>query len=496
MTLADRIRPGSLRARLLAANVALALLVLIVFGLVAVAVVSLRSASVKAEHTARTIAAANALEKSLIDLETGARGYALTRRPRFLQPWSAARAQLPVERARLRRDVAGAPAQARIVAEIEREINDYETAYSVPFIRSVQRSGLDEAARVARTGAGKRRVDRIRRNFATLLNTQRAQSRQRTEDAARSRTLALIAIGVGVLLLLGFVIFQQLALRRWLLIPLDRLGAAAERLGAGDLSARTELHGDDEVTHVGEAFDTMAAALEARSADLERSNAELEEFAYVASHDLAEPLRAMGGYADLLGRRYGDQLDERAERYISGITGGAERMRGLIDDLLAYSRAGRRDLDMRPVDMAVLLEGVRADLTVAIREAGADVRVDGELPTVVADQSQIRMVLQNLLANAIKFRGEDPPQIVVSAEESGADWRFRVADNGIGIEAHHADRIFRMFQRLHTREEFDGSGIGLALCERILARHGGKIWVEPGDGRGSVFSFTLPMNQS
>ncbi len=240
----------------------------------------------------------------------------------------------------------------------------------------------------------------------------------------------------------------------------------------------------------------MAAALEERSADLQRSNAELEEFAYVASHDLAEPLRAMGGYADLLGRRYGDQLDARAERYLSGITGGAERMRGLIDDLLAYSRAGRRELDMKPVDMGTLLDGVRADLTVAIREAKAEVVVEGELPTVVADQSQIRMVLQNLLANAIKFRGEDTPRIVVSAEGTTTEWYFHVADNGIGIEPHHADRIFRMFQRLHTREEFDGSGIGLALCQRVLARHGGKIWVEPDIAHGSVFSFTLPRNQS
>jgi light-regulated signal transduction histidine kinase (bacteriophytochrome) len=204
----------------------------------------------------------------------------------------------------------------------------------------------------------------------------------------------------------------------------------------------------------------------------------------------------MGGYADLLGRRYGDQLDERATRYIDGITSGAERMRGLIDDLLAYSRAGRRELDMRPIDMDDVLEGVRQDLRVAIREAEATVVADGDLPTVTVDQGQIRTVLQNLVANAIKFRGEAPPEVRVSAHEDGEDWRFDVADNGIGIEPRHADRIFRMFQRLHTREEFDGSGIGLALCQRVLARHGGSIWVRPGEAGGSVFSFTLPRNRS
>jgi signal transduction histidine kinase/CHASE3 domain sensor protein len=239
--------------------------------------------------------------------------------------------------------------------------------------------------------------------------------------------------------------------------------------------------------------------LEERARELARSNADLEQFAYVASHDLHEPLRAVVSYLQLLERRYGDQLDERAERYIGHAVDGGRRMQTLITDLLTYSRASRRDVTMEPVDLEAVLERVEASLQVAIEESGATVTHD-PLPTVAGDGTQLTQLFQNLVANAIKFRGEAPPEIHVSAErgaEPGAErqdgaWRLSVRDNGIGIAPEYHERVFILFQRLHARDEYGGTGIGLAVCKKIVERRGGTIWVDATPGGGSTIRFTIP----
>ena len=237
-------------------------------------------------------------------------------------------------------------------------------------------------------------------------------------------------------------------------------------------------------------------AMERYADDLEERNAELEQFAYVASHDLQEPLRMVSSFLQLLQRRYADELDETADEYIAYAVDGAKRMQVLIRDLLAYSRVGTRGKPFKPVDMNRTLEVVLTDLGPALEEEGADVQAE-DLPTVSADETQMRQLLQNLVANAVKFRDDEPPVVRVSAERvrQGDDpaWRFAVADNGIGIDAQYEDRVFQIFQRLHTRDEYEGTGIGLAMCKKIVERHGGRIWFESEPGEGTTFFFTVPI---
>jgi PAS domain S-box-containing protein len=224
---------------------------------------------------------------------------------------------------------------------------------------------------------------------------------------------------------------------------------------------------------------------------LEQSNAELEQFAYVSSHDLQEPLRAVAGCSQILQRRYAGRLDPEADALIRHIVEGSERMHLLIHDLLAYSRVDRQRLDPTPTDVSEALAVALGNLRAAISESEADVSHD-PLPIVPAERSQLVQLFQNLVGNALKYHGPDTPRIHVSVLRKDSDWEFRVRDNGIGIEPQYVDRIFNLFQRLHTRTEYPGTGIGLAICRKIVQRHSGRIWVEPAPDHGSVFCFTLP----
>jgi PAS domain S-box-containing protein len=227
------------------------------------------------------------------------------------------------------------------------------------------------------------------------------------------------------------------------------------------------------------------------AADLKRSNKELEQFAYVASHDLQEPLRMVSSYVQLLAQRYEGQLDDKAHKYIHYAVDGALRMQQLIEDLLTYSRAGTRGGPLEPTDSRSALDEAVRSLGKMIEESGA-VITHAELPLVRANAPQLAQVFQNLLSNAIKFHGEAPPHAHVSAEDKGREWVFSVKDNGIGIDPQYKDRVFVIFQRLHTRQEYPGTGIGLAVCQRIVERHDGRVWFESAPGKGSTFCFSIP----
>ena len=262
----------------------------------------------------------------------------------------------------------------------------------------------------------------------------------------------------------------------WFTGTLKRLDGAPYLIGMGtDVSALKEI--ESRLLHSKDA--------------LERSNKELEQFAYVASHDLQEPLRMVASYTQLLERRYKDQLDDTAREFIAFAVDGANRMQRLINDLLAYSRVQTRGGDPQFVDLNHVLGQARANLAAAIEEGSALVTND-ELPTVMADPAQMVSVFQNLVGNAIKFHGAEPPHVHVSAREIGSEVEVSVRDNGIGIRKEHQERIFVIFQRLHNRTEYPGTGVGLALCKRIVERHGGRIWVESEEGKGATFAFTLP----
>jgi PAS domain S-box-containing protein len=233
------------------------------------------------------------------------------------------------------------------------------------------------------------------------------------------------------------------------------------------------------------------AALRAAHEELKRSNSELEQFAYVASHDLQEPLRMVASYTQLLQRRYDARLDGDAREFMAYIVDGATRMKQLIEDLLAYSRVGTKGKDFRPVACETALRRALANLRAAIEESGAAVSYDA-LPTVDADEVQLAQLLQNLIGNALKFRSSSVPRIHLGIQELDTEWQFEVRDNGIGIEPQYYERIFMVFQRLHNKGEYPGTGIGLAICKKVVERHGGRIWVTSSPGQGSSFHFTLP----
>jgi PAS domain S-box-containing protein len=228
-----------------------------------------------------------------------------------------------------------------------------------------------------------------------------------------------------------------------------------------------------------------------RAEELARSNVELQQFAYVVSHDLQEPLRMVVSYCQLLQRRYQDKLDSDADEFMAYIVDGASWMQRLINDLLAYSRVETHGKPFEPTDCSAILSRALANLKVAVKESSAVV-THSALPQVVADATQLTQLFQNLIGNAIKFHGgQEPPCIHVSAEHKGAEWVFGVRDNGIGIDPQHAERIFLVFQRLHSRRKYGGTGIGLAICKRVVERHGGRIWVESEPGKGSTFYFSI-----
>jgi light-regulated signal transduction histidine kinase (bacteriophytochrome) len=257
------------------------------------------------------------------------------------------------------------------------------------------------------------------------------------------------------------------------------------------------LYGIAQVEDISErkrAEESLAQAheeLEQRAQDLERSNTDLQQFAYASSHDLSEPLRMVSSYVQLLAKRYRGQLDSDADEFIHYAVDGVARMQALIEGLLMYSRAGTSEYAIDEVDCSEVMEATLFMLKTSIEESGAEITV-GDLPVVQGDASQLSQLFQNLIGNAIKFVDQGPPRIEISCEREQEIWHFAFADNGIGIDPAHLDRIFSVFQRLHGRGEYPGSGIGLAICKRIVERHGGRIWVDSSPGEGSTFNFTIP----
>ena len=235
---------------------------------------------------------------------------------------------------------------------------------------------------------------------------------------------------------------------------------------------------------------TEHTSLQARAADLQRSNAELEQFAYLASHDLQEPLRKVASFCQLLQRRYAGKLDARADQYIEFAVDGAKRMQALINDLLAFSRVGQAAVEPSLVSSDMALAQARANLAEEIEKSGARIEA-GHLPLVLAEPPLLTAVFQNLLSNAVKFSGPAPPRIVINAIQNGRQWLFSFTDYGIGIEPQYADRVFVLFQRLNERSAYPGTGVGLAMCRKIIEYFGGRIWLDV-NAEGTRFCFTLP----
>ncbi len=314
--------------------------------------------------------------------------------------------------------------------------------------------------------------------------------------AVRNWTLFICIATACAGLLAAFYVAKSIS---W---PIQTLQKGVEIVGSGNLDYQVGMSSDDEIGRLSRAFDAMTENLKKITSsrdelnnvtiELERSNQELQQFAYVASHDLQEPLRMVAGFTKLLERRYKDKLDRDAQEFIHFAVDGALRMQKLIDDLLSYSRVGTHHIPFEPVDCNYLLDQAISNLQVAIEENHAAI-TRGNLPTITCNGSQMVQLFQNLISNAIKFRGADSPRVHIAAERRGEEWLFACRDNGIGIDIQYHDRIFKIFQRLHSRDEYAGTGIGLALCMKIVELHKGRIWMESELGKGATFYFTLPV---
>ena len=326
-----------------------------------------------------------------------------------------------------------------------------------------------------------------------------------THDAGTAVDAAFIGVAIGLLLT---VVLLALGLRAKAIRPLDQLAAQVRQVADGDFEREVTVRGSREVTNLAADVNTMRerilhelsasneanAVLQAHATELQRSNAELEQFAYVASHDLQEPLRKVASFTQLLQRRYAGKLDARADQYIEFAVDGAKRMQALINDLLTYSRVGRSGREPALVSSDAALTQARANLAEQIEQTGATLET-GHLPLVLAELPLLIAVFQNLLSNALKFSGGKPPRVVITVRRDEPFWLFSFSDSGIGIEPEYAERIFVIFQRLNERSAYAGTGIGLAMTRKIIEYFGGRIWLDTTVTKGTRFCFTLPMPQ-
>lgn len=455
--------------------------------------------------------AAFQLQAALLDQETGVRGYLLTGDGTLLVPYergcpagAGARAQLGtlVGEMGMRTDALGA---------LDAAVKQWQESFAEPAVAATRsHSGTVSVAQ------GKAEFDQVRTRLATVLRQLQQEQEQAKSDLAdvraqRDRTflaalVLFVLIGAGLALLLQFTVVR----------PLEDVRTASRRVADGDFDHPIPAHGPADVRALSKAVEAMrlrvvgelgagrrreavmaeqASDMDAQAVELRRSNAELEQFAYVASHDLQEPLRKVASFCQLLEKRYGDRLDERGTQYIAFAVDGAKRMQTLINDLLTFSRVGRVNDACEALDTNAVVDRALRNLATAVEEHGARIDCPDDLPGVTGDPTLITMLWQNLLGNAVKFRHPDrPPHIRVSAEPDGEPGfvRFAVTDNGIGIAPEFAEKVFVIFQRLHSRDAYGGTGIGLAVCRKIIEHRGGRIWVDTAHTDGTRLVFTLP----
>jgi signal transduction histidine kinase len=457
--------------------------------------------------------AATQLQAALRDQETGLRGYLISAERQFLEPYDNGKREEQAAAQDIRQRVG---TRADLIADldaIERASAAWRSTYAEPLIASVNpHSPVTIKSDTAELG--KAEFDHLRELFdrqnAHLSEAwERGTSELERTNDWRNRVLGgILLVFCGTAVLLGFLT------RRAVTLPLASLAAACRRITAGrfDESIPPPRRPKDirgiaidvenmrqRIVDELEVSRSARARLDEQAVELRRSNTELEQFAYVASHDLQEPLRKVASFCQLLEKRYGDQLDERATEYIGFAVDGAKRMQVLINDLLTFSRVGRLGINQTEFELDATLDAALANVAVAIDESGAEiVRPEQPLPRMVGDRTLLTMLWQNLIGNAVKFRHQDrPPRIVIGCEpgtgDHGGQWLLTVSDNGIGIAAEFSDKVFVIFQRLHGRDMYTGTGVGLALCKKIVEYYGGAIWIDTAYTDGTRIQFTLPI---
>jgi signal transduction histidine kinase len=490
--------------------IAAALLGVVTVLSIAIGVVALVNLSDKralvVDHLDPAAVEALRLTNALVNQETGVRGYVLAGEPSFLAPYRTGRVDERRAIARLR-DQLDDPDLDGVSDDLDAVVRAggaWQSRYARPTIARVRREG---AGAIGNAGIerGRQLFTRVRVALAhqeSGLAEARADGREEFRDAAAFLTVSFATI---VALLLIALTGTLVMLRRTVTLPIGVLGHRVRRVAHGQFDAPIRGAGPRDIADLAADIESMRQRivaelsavreaheqLDASNAELARSNAELEQFAYVASHDLQEPLRKVASFCQLLEQRYKGQLDERADQYIDFAVDGAKRMQQLINDLLAFSRVGRMGDGLAPVDLGESARRALANLDATVVESHAKVKI-GSLPTVSGESSLLTALFQNLIANALKFHGEGPPEIRIDAKRDGGEWLFTCSDNGIGIDPEYAERVFVIFQRLHGKDEYAGTGIGLAMCRKIVEHHGGRIWLDPDARPGTTFRFTLP----
>jgi signal transduction histidine kinase len=448
---------------------------------------------------------AQQLDIAMLNQETGVRGYALSANQSFLAPYTQGTAAEKSTINSLESEYGQLPTATRAdLTSVKNQAHYWRIHYAEPAISQVRRTGKP----VISPGitAGKADFDALRVKIAVLettIETARNHAIAALNDSSDVLDAVFVAIAIGLAVI---VILLALGLRAAAIRPLHQLAAQARQVADGDFGHDVSLRGPREVTNLAADVNTMRQrilqelsaiqaaneVLQAHSEELQRSNSELEQFAYIASHDLQEPLRKVASFTQLLQRRYAGQLDARADQYIEFAVDGAKRMQALINDLLSYSRVGRSAREPALVSSDAALAQARTNLAASMEESGATIE-SGHLPLVLGELPLLTAVFQNLLSNTLKFHGTEPPRAVITVSRDGDFWLFSFTDNGIGIEPDYADRIFVIFQRLHERTAYPGTGIGLAMTRKIIEYFGGRIWLDTTYTDGARFLFTLPM---
>jgi signal transduction histidine kinase len=449
---------------------------------------------------------AQQIQVALLNQQAGIDGYTLVRSEFSLRPYQQGVADEQAALTSIRDQLAGYQQVLVLVDAVERAGRQWRTDYAEPVIADIAAGRTQQAAQ--RADVGKQLFDRVR-TASQILNerivAERTQLRTAV-DATRSERNWTLGIVLAAFLLtsLGFSVL----LRMFVLGPLRNVSADTRRVSAGDFTHRISARGPADIVALAEDVDGMRrrlaaelaflsearGRLEEQAAELTRSNAELEQFAYVASHDLQEPLRKVASFCQLIERRYNDALDERGRQYIAFAVDGAQRMQGLINDLLAFSRVSRLHDKQTEIALDTSLDRALEALSERLDEESATVARPEKLPTISGQPTLMTMLWQNLVNNALKFRRPDEaPRIDIAVERYATEWSFAVTDNGIGIDPQFSDKIFIIFQRLHTRDSYGGTGIGLALCKKIVEFHGGRIWLDIDYADGARLRFTLPM---
>jgi signal transduction histidine kinase len=503
-------RPWTLRRRIGQAFAALAgVLVLLVAAVVVATTEFVIAGNAVVYRWQPAVLATQRILTDLVDQETGIRGYALSHDTQFLQPYNQYRAAEKSDSAQLRSLIGGDAKLRRLLAALDTATQEWHDTVATPAVAGIG-AGDPAAVQLVEGAVAKQRFDDVRSRAAALS----AEVADRAAQARHKRTVAggifIVAISLTALVLLAAAIALWRGLHRWVLSPVDRLGTQTRHVAGGDTYRQIVPDGPVEFTGLGSDVEAMrlqiagqlaraeriSEELRVRSEELARSNDDLQQFAYVASHDLSEPLRKVANFCQLLERQYGDQLDDRARQYIDFAVDGAKRMQVLITDLLALSRVGRSTEEFVPVDLDLALDSALVTLADRVAEADATVERATRLPSVLGDRVLLTSLFENLVGNAVKYRREDVPPVVRISAEHDAEahvWTFSVTDNGIGIDGQYAERIFVVFQRLHLRDRYGGTGIGLALCRKIVEFHGGRIWLAPVQSSpGATFRFTLP----